>query len=309
MAGRWRWAPTSGTPSRCRRRSTGSPPSSARRWCWSTTPGHPRQPAVQDDRRRLGPGHARAPAGIVPHDPRGAEAHDRGEVGPDRQSVEHVGAGQPRPGELRDREGRPAGLHQDGRDGARQVRRHRERHRTRLHRHRDDHRATAARIGEEWEPYVATRAAAIPVACAGQPEDIAHTVSFLVSEGAGFVSGQVIYVAGGPKALRTTGRGRGSAPASAYSPKAANPTLTAVSSHVAPRRPRRSRRARRPGRSRWTRPPTSPPATAGRRPERRRFLGHVPDPADALDQRLPAVGGRGQVDVLHEPPVMPRTRV
>ena len=33
-----------------------------------------------------------------------------------------------------------------------------------------------------------------------KPEDIAHLVSFLVSEGAGFVSGQVIYVAGGPKA-------------------------------------------------------------------------------------------------------------
>jgi len=32
------------------------------------------------------------------------------------------------------------------------------------------------------------------------PEDIAHTASFLVGEGAGFVSGQVIYVAGGPKA-------------------------------------------------------------------------------------------------------------
>ena len=32
----------------------------------------------------------------------------------------------------------------------------------------------------------------------GQPEDIANTVSFLVSDGAGFVSGQVIYVAGGP---------------------------------------------------------------------------------------------------------------
>ena len=60
-------------------------------------------------------------------------------------------------------------------------------------------RATAERIGEEWEPYVAKRAAAIPVARAGQPEDIAHTVSFLVSEGAGFVSGQVVYVAGGPK--------------------------------------------------------------------------------------------------------------
>jgi 3-oxoacyl-[acyl-carrier protein] reductase len=61
-------------------------------------------------------------------------------------------------------------------------------------------KATAARIGQEWEPYVEARAAAIPVARAGQPEDIAHTVSFLVSEGAGFVSGQVIYVAGGPKA-------------------------------------------------------------------------------------------------------------
>jgi 3-oxoacyl-[acyl-carrier protein] reductase len=61
-------------------------------------------------------------------------------------------------------------------------------------------KATAARIGEDWETYVASRAAAIPVARAGVPDDIAHTVSFLVSEGAGFVSGQVIYVAGGPKA-------------------------------------------------------------------------------------------------------------
>jgi 3-oxoacyl-[acyl-carrier protein] reductase len=60
-------------------------------------------------------------------------------------------------------------------------------------------KATAARLGQEWEPYVAARAAAIPVARAGQPEDIAHTVSFLVSEGAGFVTGQVIYVAGGPR--------------------------------------------------------------------------------------------------------------
>ncbi|MFE9327548.1 3-oxoacyl-ACP reductase FabG [Nocardia sp. NPDC052278] len=61
-------------------------------------------------------------------------------------------------------------------------------------------RATAERIGEDWETYLAARAKAIPVARAGQPQDIAHTVSFLVSEGAGFVSGQVIYVAGGPKA-------------------------------------------------------------------------------------------------------------
>jgi 3-oxoacyl-[acyl-carrier protein] reductase len=61
-------------------------------------------------------------------------------------------------------------------------------------------RATAERIGEDWDSYVKARAAQIPVARAGQPEDIAHTVSFFVSEGAGFVNGQVIYVAGGPKA-------------------------------------------------------------------------------------------------------------
>ncbi|MGY2001637.1 3-oxoacyl-ACP reductase FabG [Blastococcus sp. SYSU DS1024] len=60
-------------------------------------------------------------------------------------------------------------------------------------------KATAERIGEDWESYVQKRAAAIPVARAGVPEDIAHTVSFFVSEGAGFVSGQVVYVAGGPR--------------------------------------------------------------------------------------------------------------
>ena len=38
----------------------------------------------------------------------------------------------------------------------------------------------------------------IPVQRVGQPEDIAATISFLTSDEAGFVSGQVIYVAGGP---------------------------------------------------------------------------------------------------------------
>ncbi len=61
-------------------------------------------------------------------------------------------------------------------------------------------RATAERIGEDWQTYVSARAAQIPVARAGQVDDIAHAVSFFVSEGAGFVSGQVLYVAGGPKA-------------------------------------------------------------------------------------------------------------
>ena len=31
-------------------------------------------------------------------------------------------------------------------------------------------------------------------------EDIAHLASFFISEGAGFISGQVVYAAGGPKA-------------------------------------------------------------------------------------------------------------
>jgi 3-oxoacyl-[acyl-carrier protein] reductase len=61
-------------------------------------------------------------------------------------------------------------------------------------------KATAERIGQDWDTYLAARAAEIPVARAGQPEDIANTVSFFVGEGAGFVNGQVIYVAGGPKA-------------------------------------------------------------------------------------------------------------
>ncbi|GAA1738193.1 SDR family oxidoreductase [Aeromicrobium alkaliterrae] len=59
--------------------------------------------------------------------------------------------------------------------------------------------ATAERIGVPFDDFIKFSAEQIPVARVGQPEDIAHTVSFLVSEGAGFVSGQVIYVAGGPK--------------------------------------------------------------------------------------------------------------
>jgi len=61
-------------------------------------------------------------------------------------------------------------------------------------------KATAERIGQDWETYVAARAAEIPVARAGLPEDIANAVSFFVGESAGFVNGQVLYVAGGPKA-------------------------------------------------------------------------------------------------------------
>lgn len=61
-------------------------------------------------------------------------------------------------------------------------------------------RSTAERVGVDFEDFVKGAVAQIPVARSGTPEDIAHTASFLASEGAGFVSGQVIYVAGGPKA-------------------------------------------------------------------------------------------------------------
>ena len=60
--------------------------------------------------------------------------------------------------------------------------------------------ATAERMGVPFDQFIEFSAKQIPVARVGQPEDIAHTASFLCSEGAGFVSGQVIYVAGGPKA-------------------------------------------------------------------------------------------------------------
>ncbi|MEU7906237.1 3-oxoacyl-ACP reductase FabG [Actinoplanes sp. NPDC049118] len=60
--------------------------------------------------------------------------------------------------------------------------------------------ATAERIGVPFDDLKKAAAAEIPVARTGTPEDIAHAVSFFVSEGAGFVSGQVLYVAGGPKA-------------------------------------------------------------------------------------------------------------
>jgi 3-oxoacyl-[acyl-carrier protein] reductase len=60
--------------------------------------------------------------------------------------------------------------------------------------------ATAARIGVDFEAFQKAAAAEIPVQRVGRPEDIAATVSFLVREEASFVSGQVIYVAGGPRA-------------------------------------------------------------------------------------------------------------
>ncbi len=59
--------------------------------------------------------------------------------------------------------------------------------------------ATAARVGVDFEEFQAARAAETPVRRVGYPSDVAHTISYLVSEGAGFVTGQVIYVSGGSR--------------------------------------------------------------------------------------------------------------
>ncbi|MBP6994954.1 MAG: 3-oxoacyl-ACP reductase FabG [Phycicoccus sp.] len=58
--------------------------------------------------------------------------------------------------------------------------------------------ATAERIGMAFDDFIEYSAKQIPVQRVGQPADIAATISFLASEEAGFVNGQVIYVAGGP---------------------------------------------------------------------------------------------------------------
>jgi 3-oxoacyl-[acyl-carrier protein] reductase len=59
--------------------------------------------------------------------------------------------------------------------------------------------ATAERLNLSPEEFHRLAAEQIPLRRVGVPADIANVVSFLVSEDASYVSGQVIYVAGGPK--------------------------------------------------------------------------------------------------------------
>jgi 3-oxoacyl-[acyl-carrier protein] reductase len=61
-------------------------------------------------------------------------------------------------------------------------------------------RQTAERIGVPFEDFMTEAAKDIPVGRWGQPDDIAAAAAFFVSDEASFVSGQVLYVAGGPKA-------------------------------------------------------------------------------------------------------------
>ena len=59
-------------------------------------------------------------------------------------------------------------------------------------------RATAERMGIDYEAFKLGAASQIPLRRVGQPEDIANVIAFLCSDESGFVSGQNIYVRGGP---------------------------------------------------------------------------------------------------------------
>ena len=60
-------------------------------------------------------------------------------------------------------------------------------------------RSVALRLGRDPEEWKEEMAQQIPVRRAGVPRDIANVIAFLCSDDASFVSGQVIYVAGGPR--------------------------------------------------------------------------------------------------------------
>ena len=60
-------------------------------------------------------------------------------------------------------------------------------------------RQTAERIGVPFEQFVEAVSKEVPLRRVGAPEDVAGTIAFLCSEDAAYVSGQVIYIAGGPR--------------------------------------------------------------------------------------------------------------
>lgn len=59
--------------------------------------------------------------------------------------------------------------------------------------------AVAERLGVTFEAMIADVVRDIPAGRPGQPEDIANAVAFFADPRSGFVSGQVLFVAGGPR--------------------------------------------------------------------------------------------------------------
>ncbi len=159
---------------------------------------HPRQPAVQDDRGRLGRGDERAPARVVPDEPGGAEAHGRGEVRQDPQPLQRLRARQPRPGQLLRRQDGPAGLHPHPGARARSVRHQRQRDRAGLHRHRDDRRDRPPG-GRGAGGLPQGRRGRDPGAPGRPARGHRRAAAFLCSDEASFVTGQTLYVDGGAK--------------------------------------------------------------------------------------------------------------
>jgi 3-oxoacyl-[acyl-carrier protein] reductase len=60
-------------------------------------------------------------------------------------------------------------------------------------------KATAERIGIDFEENKRLASERIPLRRVGQPEDVANVIAFLVSDEASYVSGQIIYVNGGSR--------------------------------------------------------------------------------------------------------------
>ena len=59
-------------------------------------------------------------------------------------------------------------------------------------------RSTAERMGVDFEAFKVGAASQIPLRRVGQPEDIASVIAFLCSDESSYISGQTIYVRGGP---------------------------------------------------------------------------------------------------------------
>ena len=59
-------------------------------------------------------------------------------------------------------------------------------------------RATAERMGVDYEAFKLGAASQIPLRRVGRPDDIANVIAFLCSDESSFVSGQTVYARGGP---------------------------------------------------------------------------------------------------------------